>query len=69
MLKEGDVLGDDSKSVDGLQHRGEKDRGDIGGVYLTSQLERTYTTTLLVMVDGMKGGGRAPPAPTLTRPG
>jgi hypothetical protein len=69
MLKGGDVLGDDSKAVDGLQHRGEKDTGEIGGVYLTSHLERTYTTTLLVMVDGVKGGGRAPPAPALTRPG
>jgi hypothetical protein len=35
-------------------------RGEIGGVYLPSQLERT-TATLLVMVDRVKGGGRAPP--------
>jgi hypothetical protein len=35
---------------------------------LPTQLERTvYTATLLVMVNVMKGGGRAPP--TLTRPG
>ncbi len=56
----GGVLGGDGKSVVGLQHRGEKGRGEIGGLYLTSQLERTYTSTLLVMVDGVKGGGRAP---------
>jgi hypothetical protein len=33
-------------------------RGEIGGVYLPSQLE--CTTTLLVMVDGVTGGGCAP---------
>jgi len=33
----------------------------IGGVNLPSQLERT---TLLVMVDRVKGEGRAPPLPT-----
>jgi hypothetical protein len=31
-----DVFGGDSISVDGSQHRGEKGRGDIGGLYLTS---------------------------------
>jgi hypothetical protein len=67
MLKGVDVFGDDSKSVDGLQHRGEKGRGEVGGVYLTSHLERNYTTTLLVMVDGVKGGRRTPPR--LTRLG
>jgi hypothetical protein len=34
-------------------------RGEIGGVYLPSQLP-AYTTTLFVMVDRVKGGGRAP---------
>jgi hypothetical protein len=36
-------------------------RGEIGGVYLPSLLERTYTTTLLLIVDRVKGGGSAPP--------
>jgi hypothetical protein len=36
-------------------------RVEIGEVYLPSQLKRTYTTTLLVMVDRIEGGGRASP--------
>ncbi len=56
-----DVLGGDGKSVDGLQHRGEKGRGEIGGLDLTSQLKRTYTSTLLVIVDGVKGRRHTPP--------
>jgi hypothetical protein len=35
-------------------------RVEIGGVYLPSQLERS-PTTLYVMVDKVKGDGRAPP--------
>ncbi len=38
-------------------------RGETGGVYLPSLLERTYTTTLLLMIDRGKGGGRAPLPP------
>jgi hypothetical protein len=41
-------------------------RVEIGGLYLPSQLERT-STTLYMMVDIMKVGGRAPP--TITRLG
>jgi hypothetical protein len=38
---------------------------ETGLVCLPTQLERTlYTATLLVMVNVMKGGGRAPPTPT-----
>jgi hypothetical protein len=40
-------------------HRGEKGRGAIGGVYLALSAG-VYTTTLLVMVDRVKRGGRAP---------
>jgi hypothetical protein len=41
-------------------------RREIGAVYLPSQLECTLcATTLLVMVNRVKGGGRA--TPTLTR--
>jgi hypothetical protein len=36
-------------------------RVEIGGMYLLSQLERIPSTTLYVMVDIMKAGGRAPP--------
>jgi hypothetical protein len=37
-------------------------RVEIGGVYLPSKLESgEYPTTLYVMVDIVKGGGRAPP--------
>jgi hypothetical protein len=39
-------------------------RAKIGGMYLPCQLERTYTTTLFVTVDRVKGGGRAPPTPS-----
>ncbi len=35
-------------------------RVEIGGMYLPSQLERIPSTTLYVMVDIMKAGGRAP---------
>ncbi len=35
--------------------------GEIGGVYLPSA--RAYTTSLYVMVTGVKGGGHAPPSP------
>ncbi len=39
-------------------HRG---RVEIGGMYLPSQLERIPSTTLYVMVNIVKVGGRAPP--------
>jgi hypothetical protein len=39
-------------------------RDETGSVYLSTQLEHTYTATLLVRVNVVKGGGRAPP--TLT---
>ncbi len=42
-------------------------RGEIGGVHLSSHLERIYITISYVMVDIVKGDGRAPP--TLTRLG
>ncbi len=35
-------------------------RGEIGGVYVPALSARAYTTTLLVMVDRVKRGGRAP---------
>ncbi len=41
-------------------HRAEKSIGEIGGVYFALSAGE-YTTTLLVMVDRMKGGGRATP--------
>jgi hypothetical protein len=51
-----------SRGVGGKEHRGQNGRGEIGGVYLPSQLER-IPTTLLVTVDRVKGGGRLPPPP------
>jgi hypothetical protein len=43
-------------------HRGEKGRAEIGGVSALSA--GVYTTTKLVMVDRVKGGGREPtPSP------
>ncbi len=50
-------------TVGGKEHRGEKGRGETGGVYLPSQLERTPTTSL-VMVDRVKGGGPVIPPPS-----
>ncbi len=41
-------------------------RDETGSVYLPTQLE-SYTATLLVMVNVIKGGRRAPPP--LTSPG
>jgi hypothetical protein len=43
-------------------HRGEKGRGEIGGV-VSALSAGAYATTLLVMVDRVKGGGRAPLTP------
>jgi hypothetical protein len=34
-------------------------------MYVPSQLERTLRNTFLVMVDRVKGGGRAPPPLTM----
>jgi hypothetical protein len=45
------------KPAEYIQYRG---RIEIGGMYLPSQLERRYTTTLNLMVDKVKEGGRAP---------
>jgi hypothetical protein len=45
-----------------VNHRGEKGRGEIGGVYLPLSAG-AYTTTLLLMIDRMKGGGPPHPAP------
>ncbi len=42
-------------------------RDETGLVCLPTQLERRYTATLLVMVNVIKGGGRA--TPTLTSQG
>jgi hypothetical protein len=42
-------------------------RDETGLVCLPTQLEGAYTTTLLVMVNVMRGGGRA--SPTLTSQG
>ena len=50
-----------------VNHRGEKGRGEIGGVYLPLSAG-AYTTTLLLMIDRMKGGGReSPPRARLGR--
>ncbi len=34
-------------------------RGEIGGVYISALSAAAYATNLLVMVDRVKGGGRA----------
>ncbi len=54
-------------SNDGHIHRGDRGRGEIGGLYLPSQLEATTPQLCLWCVDKLKGGARAPP--TCTRLG
>ncbi len=44
-----------------MDHRGEKSRGEIGGVYISALSAGAYTTTLLVMVDRVLEEGRVPP--------